>query len=154
MELAERKAGRAKAQAAVLRLLSAVGEGSVSEVRALTGASRASIRPLIEDGVLSCYWQETFRRPDYRTGTVRSKLPVLTEEQRRAFDGLERMSRSGEACGALLYGVTGSGKTSVYIHLIASVLARGKAVLLLVPAGSYAQSWAQNNGVPYLTAAD
>ena len=132
-ELAERKASRAKSQAAVLRLLSAVGEGSVAEIRAMTGASVQSIRALIDAGVLSCYWQEAFRRPDYRAGTACAALPTLTDEQQRAFEGLERMANTGTACGALLYGVTGSGKTSVYIHLIDSVLVRGKSVLLLVP---------------------
>ena len=56
----------------------------------------------------------------------------LNEEQERAFQGLEAMSRAG-AGAALLYGVTGSGKTQVYLRLIQETLARGRTALVLVP---------------------
>ena len=60
-------------------------------------------------------------------------LPVLSLEQDRAFTGIDALARSGRAGAALLFGVTGSGKTSVYIHLIDSQLRRGRSVILLVP---------------------
>ena len=133
MDLAERKSSRAKAQTAVLRFLAVVGEGSVAEICTLTGVSRASIRALSEAGILSCYWQKAFRHPEYRAGRALETLPTLTEEQNSACDGLLRLCDAQKVCGALLYGVTGSGKTSVYIHLISHVLKQGRAVLLLVP---------------------
>ena len=59
-----------------------------------------------------------------------SALPELTEEQRLAVDAIEIQ---GGFSAALLHGVTGSGKTEVYLRLIERTLAAGKQVLLLVP---------------------
>lgn len=131
-ELAAQKARRAPQQASVLSLLSAVYEGELAEVRTLTGAARPSIKALAQAGLVEIYSKEVFRRPDFRQGQVR-ELPKLNEEQEKAFRGLCGLSDKNAAAAALLYGVTGSGKTSVYIRLIARVLASGKSVLLLVP---------------------
>ena len=57
----------------------------------------------------------------------------LNEEQEAAFRGLDELARTGRAAAALLYGVTGSGKTQVYIRLIQESLKRGKSALVLVP---------------------
>ena len=133
MHLAAAKERRAKSQAAVLRLLAGVGEGATADVRSLTGASRQSILALVDAGFLSFTYKESFRRPDFRVGRSLEDLPVLTAEQQQAYDGLAALSDGRAAGGALLYGVTGSGKTSVYIHLISHVLKQGRAVLLLVP---------------------
>ena len=58
---------------------------------------------------------------------------MLNAGQQEAFEGLSDLAGSGKAGAALLFGVTGSGKTSVYIHLIAQQLQRGRAAILLVP---------------------
>ena len=131
--LAEAKTHRAAMQAAVLRLLSAVGEGSVAEVRALTGAGRQSVKALEDAGAVELFRREGFRRPAYRHGEERDALPVLTAEQQSAFQSLSALSDGGKPAAALLQGVTGSGKTAVYIHLIAKTLFSGKSVILLVP---------------------
>ena len=132
-EIAERKAARAKAQSAVLRLLSVAGEGSLDEIRLLTGAGSQSIKALVEAGLLDYDYKESFRRPEYKTGRECKSLPQLTEEQSLAFDGLAKLAYAQKAGAALLYGVTGSGKTAVYIHLISSVLRQNRSVILLVP---------------------
>lgn len=130
--LAQQKAKRAHQQASVLSLLSAVYEGETAEVRTLTGASRASIKALADAGVLEFFHKESFRRPAFRCGRSRS-LPELDGDQARAFEGLRTLTEKDAPAAALLFGVTGSGKTSVYIKLIAEVLSRGKTALLLVP---------------------
>ncbi|MBQ1281415.1 MAG: primosomal protein N', partial [Oscillospiraceae bacterium] len=127
------KRSRAKMQASVLQLMSAVGEGSTEEVRALTGASRQSILALCECGALEIFWREAFRRPDYRQGAPRAALPELTDEQETAFQGLVRLLTQEKPGAALLQGVTGSGKTAVYIRLIDKCLHAGKSAILLVP---------------------
>ena len=131
-ELAQLKRRRAPQQAAVLSLLSAVYEGETGEVRTLSGASRQSIKALVDAGIAEFFFKESFRRPVFRQGK-RQPLPELDESQSRAFNGLSALCDKGEASGALLFGVTGSGKTSVYIKLISHVLSKGKAVILLVP---------------------
>ncbi len=132
LDLAERKGQRAKTQASVLRLLSAVGEGALTDIRALTGAGKASIDALVKLNAVEYFYQESFRRPDFRHGQER-ELPVLTEEQQRVFSALRDMLGAGKGSVALLQGVTGSGKTSVYIRLIARALQLGGGALLLVP---------------------
>ena len=57
----------------------------------------------------------------------------LSEEQQKAYDSLEESLVSPQAAAALLYGVTGSGKTSVILTLIDKALSRGKGVIMLVP---------------------
>ena len=131
-ELARRKERKAPQQAAVLSLLSAVYEGETAEVRTLTGASRATVKALVDSGVLEFFHKESFRRPAFRQGRSRA-LPELDGDQQRAYDGLSALCDRAEGAAALLFGVTGSGKTSVYIKLINRVLEKGRAVLLLVP---------------------
>ncbi len=131
-ELAAQKKRKAPQQAAVLSLLSAVYEGETGEVRTLTAASRATLKTLVEAGILEFFHKESFRRPAFRQGKSQP-LPELDTDQKRAFDGLCELCDKPESAAALLFGVTGSGKTSVYIKLIDRVLESGKAVLLLVP---------------------
>ncbi len=131
-ELARQKQRKAPQQAAVLSLLSAVYEGETAEVRVLSGASRPTIKSLVDSGVLEFFYKESFRRPLFRQGE-KAELPELDADQTKAFNGLREQCMKGNGAAALLFGVTGSGKTSVYIRLIDFVLKNGKAVLLLVP---------------------
>ena len=133
LTIAAQKANRAKTQSAALRLLSAVGEGSVAEVRALSGAGRPSILALRDAGFVEFFYRETFRRPAYRQGTPRAAMPELTKEQETVFDGLSALLEKAQPGAALLQGVTGSGKTAVYIRLIDRTLQAGKTAMLLVP---------------------
>lgn len=131
-ELAQQKRRKAPQQASALSLLSAVYEGETNEVRNLSGASRQSLKALVDSGVAEFFHKESFRRPVFKHGEKQA-LPALDESQNKAFEALCSLCDKGEGTGALLFGVTGSGKTSVYIKLIAHVLKKGKAVILLVP---------------------
>ena len=92
----------------------------------------ATLRSLEKSGVLTLEQQEVFRRVSLRD-VPRAPDPVLNDEQQAAFEGLDQLCRQEKAAAALLYGVTGSGKTQVYIRLIQQVLERGKSALVLVP---------------------
>ena len=69
----------------------------------------------------------------------RDKFPVLGEEQQRAADGIWEEIRKPDRRPCLLYGVTGSGKTEVYMNLIARTIGEGKQAILLIPEISLTQ---------------
>lgn len=73
----------------------------------------------------------TERVPDRDGRRETFRLPVLTASQEAALASVGRQFADRET--VLLYGVTGSGKTEIYMHLIARTLLRGEDVLLLVP---------------------
>ena len=118
---------------AVTELLCALGAASTKELCYFTGASPATLKSLEKSGILTLERQEVFRRAALEDVDP-APPPVLNGEQEAAFQGLDRLSRAeGKPAAALLYGVTGSGKTQVYIRLIQSVLDRGRTALVLVP---------------------
>lgn len=126
------KRRKAPLQYAATEQLCAIGRVSAQELCYFTGASMTTLRSLAKQGILRLEKQEVFRRPPIPE--VPNAEPVtLNEEQQVAYKGLKGLLEDGEAAAALLYGVTGSGKTQVYIKLIYDVLARGKTALVLVP---------------------
>ncbi|MCC8120687.1 MAG: primosomal protein N' [Oscillospiraceae bacterium] len=123
---------QAPLQYAVVELLSGVGRVSSKEVCYFTGASPATLRALEKKGLVCQEKRKIWRRP--ASGQVKPAQPVcLNQEQQQAADGMLRLMERGEAAVALLYGVTGSGKTQVYLTLISHVLKKGKSAMLLVP---------------------
>ena len=132
LELAGQKRKRAPQQAAALELLSALGSVSVSELRYFTGCTSATVKSLIKNGYAVEEHREVFRRPRYET-EERMPLPDLNAQQQKAYDELSALADKGEPAAALLYGVTGSGKTSVYVRLIDEQLRKGRASILMVP---------------------
>ncbi len=123
---------RAPLQFAVMELLCTFGRISVQELCYFTGASLKTLRSLQEQGLLELERREVFRRPELPL-VEPLPPPELNDEQEEAYEALKAMLAQGSACGALLYGVTGSGKTQVYIRLIWDVLNMGKTALVLVP---------------------
>ena len=119
-------------QRSVLETLCAVGSVSVKELCYFTGAGVQTVKRLESLGYVALQEQ-----PVLRCRQIIPQVPaeplVLNEEQQAAFDGLYGQLHAGTPGGALLYGVTGSGKTSVYLKLIQSCLDMGKAAVLLVP---------------------
>lgn len=129
---AEAKRRRSPHQADILDILCSFGCLPSAEILRFAGASRQSLKALVTAGFIKLDRREVYRRPEFAPGEKRA-LPVLNKEQQRAFEGISRLANAGKATAALLFGVTGSGKTSVYIHLIHEQLRRGKTAILLVP---------------------
>ena len=109
--------------------------GTVKEVSKAELLKRAAATPgvfngLVERGVFEVYQQEIGRLD---AGLVRETVPLhpLNEHQQRAYHEIMEDFQTRNVC--LLYGVTASGKTEVYIHLIEEVLRQGKQVLYLLP---------------------
>ena len=131
-DLADRIRHRSPRQAELLDLLCSFEALPVKDLLLHGNASRASLKSLCDKELVSLYQREVFRRAEIPS-EERVPLPVLNEEQQAVFEKLSALSCSGKAGCALLQGVTGSGKTSVYIHLIQQQLSRGKSSILLVP---------------------
>ena len=132
LDTAEAMQKNAPAQARILRELAPYGEMPLRELLLFTGCARTTVKKLIFTGLAESIKREVFRIPEFSAGD-RLKMPVLNDEQQSAFEGLDMLASSGKAAVSLLEGVTGSGKTSVYIRLIDAVLKRGKSAILLVP---------------------
>ena len=119
-------------QRQVLELLCSVGSVAVKDVCYFTGASTATVNRLEKLGYLTLSQRPVLRCREIRPAKLSGPL-VLNEEQQVCFEGLASQMAQEEPGVALLYGVTGSGKTSVYIRLIQTCLEKGKSAMLLVP---------------------
>ena len=119
-------------QKSVLDFLSEVGCATVKEIAYFAVASAAVVGALVNKGFVEYFEQERLRSP-VKAVTAAEDAVVLNSEQQTAFEGLSALSKEEKPAAALLYGVTGSGKTQVYLRLIEDVLSRGKRALVLVP---------------------
>ena len=132
VQYAQSKARSAPMQREVLTLLAQLGSVSAKELCYFTGATMATVRRLERLGFLSLSLRPVFRTPLPPPGDP-VPLPVLNESQNAAYTGLAALQDREKPGAALLYGVTGSGKTSVYVWLIARTLEQGRSAVLLVP---------------------
>ena len=119
-------------QRQVLELLCSVGSAAVKDVCYFTGASTATVNRLEKLGYLTLSQRPVLRCREIRPAKLSGPL-VLNEEQQACFEGLASQMAQEEPGVALLYGITGSGKTSVYIRLIQTCLEKGKSAMFLVP---------------------
>lgn len=123
---------RAPLQKALLEMLAVVGSCSVKELCYFTGANSGSVNALERAGYLELSHREVFRRPTFDAKQAAEPI-VLRQEQQDAYERLKGHLEMESPGISLLYGVTGSGKTMVYLKLIEDVLKKGKSALVLVP---------------------
>lgn len=123
---------RAPQQKALLDMLVVLGSCSVKELRYFTGSSMTSVNALVKAGYVELSHREVFRRPEF-SPVEAAETPRLNDEQTRVYHQLSAHLDKGDTSVSLLYGVTGSGKTMVYMQLISRALRQGKSALVLVP---------------------
>jgi len=132
LALTEAKRRSAPMRYEVVRLLATTGRASCADICYFTGASMASLRGLEKAGIVAFTEEEELRIP--KPEHVEPMGPILlNEEQQAAYEELINVLDSRKAEAVLLHGVTGSGKTQVYLRLVTEVLARGKTAIVLVP---------------------
>ncbi len=123
-------------QREALALLKAAADGlAISELVRAEIASETVAR-LAKLGLVSFTRRQIDRNPFATTGAqVRAERPalVLTADQQHALETLAHLAAAYAFRAALLHGVTGSGKTEIYLRLAAAVRAQGRGVLVLVP---------------------
>lgn len=112
---------------------------TIPEIEMLTDCSRAIVNTLIKNGYLEMVEQKIERNPlnlkDIETIKNKEKTEklALTDEQEKAYQTIEQKMEENEYQSFLLYGVTGSGKTEIYLQLIQKALEQEKTAILLVP---------------------
>ncbi|MDR1735434.1 MAG: primosomal protein N' [Oscillospiraceae bacterium] len=116
----------------VIKALIENGPLSMAEIGYLTGASPVSVRRLESLKLVSQTEHEVYRRPALQD-VSRAPAPDLTPGQSDALTRLSALLDAEEPSCALLHGVTGSGKTNVYLALMERVVASGGTCLILAP---------------------
>ena len=120
-------------QTEVAQSIADIGSASVKEIMYFTGASASVLNTLVKKGVAEFFDLEVYRSPIRKTKAQNTDSIVLTDEQNEAFKRLDGLYSSDKGETALLYGVTGSGKTSVFLKLVDKVVSEGKGVIIMVP---------------------
>lgn len=134
LEAAEEEARRRNYKARV-RLFKALRDNPVIPYEVAAGQmnlSPATIKPMIEKGYVALESSEIFRNPikDQKGGESRV---VLNDGQRAAVEAFCEDYEKGVRKTYLIHGITGSGKTEVYMEMISRVLQEGKQVIVLIP---------------------
>jgi primosomal protein N' (replication factor Y) len=132
----EERMGRSRRGREVFAYLQALGRpATAQEIRLATGAGPGVLRALATKGVLATF--EQLEREELAVATGAALPPgrgfVLTGEQTRALETVREAIRERRYVPALLQGVTGSGKTEIYLRSIASALELGRGAVWLVP---------------------
>lgn len=132
LALTEAKRRSSPARYEVVKLLAANGKTACTDITYFTGASFRTLRGMEKAGLLVFSEAEELRVPPAESLEPGPPI-VLNEEQQEAFRLLCGLADAGRASGALLRGVTGSGKTQVYLRLVQEILSKGRTAIVLVP---------------------
>lgn len=130
--LTEPKRRSAPARYEVVNFLATAGRTPAAEVSYYTGASARTLKTMEKAGLIAFSEEEELRVPSLDDVEPGPEI-VLNEEQQRAFEEILGRVQAAKPSVTLLHGVTGSGKTQVYLRLVQETLALGKAAMVLVP---------------------
>ena len=122
-------------QHTVIEVLGEVQAASFKELCYLAGVTRVVVQNLEKRGIVESFENKVYRSPYRMLPQGKESLAEVTlnEEQKAAFETLKTQCEAGQAAVSLLYGVTGSGKTLVFLKLMEYVLSLGKTVIVMVP---------------------
>ena len=130
--LTEPKRRSAPARYEVVNFLATAGRTPAAEVSYYTGASARTLKTMEKTGLIAFSEEEELRVPSLDDVEPGPEI-VLNEEQQRAFEEILGRVQAAKPSVTLLHGVTGSGKTQVYLRLVQETLALGTTAMVLVP---------------------
>ncbi len=120
-------------QEQMLNTLREIGAVSVQEICYFIGVTHGVVDGLVKKGAAEYFEEEVYRIPKSMYGANDTTPVILSEEQQRAYESLCAAYDARNGGTSLLYGITGSGKTQVFLALIDYVLANGRNVIAMVP---------------------
>lgn len=124
-----------KKQAAKIRILTQLLEEAVLPFELVTGklhVSAATLKSLEQQGIIRIQSEEYYRNP-VRLEAAKEEARQLSEEQKAIIEKISEEYGKGLRKTYLIHGITGSGKTEVYISLIERIVAEGKQCIVLIP---------------------
>ena len=130
--LTEPKRRSAPARYEVVNFLATAGRTPAAEVSYYTGASARTLKTMEKAGLIAFSEEEELRVPSLDDVEPGPEI-VLNEEQQQAFEEILGRVQAAKPSVTLLHGVTGSGKTQVYLRLVQETLALGRTAMVLVP---------------------
>lgn len=132
-ELLDELQKKAPAQARVIEILCQFGQLPVVDLGELAMTTRGTINSLEKKGYLDICDKAVERNPFSDENIKKSEPLVPNSEQKAAIDFINDKIDSNMFCGILLRGVTGSGKTEVYLQSVSHAVEQGKKAIILVP---------------------
>ena len=130
---AELESGRCKARARLVRALLKEKKLDYTKASRELGMTASVIRPLVDQGAVLVTQDEVYRMPVDGSDIPREQLPMLTETQEAALLQIQEEWKQETPRPVLIHGVTGSGKTQIYMKLIQQTVNEGKQVIVLIP---------------------
>ncbi|MDI6705471.1 MAG: primosomal protein N' [Bacillota bacterium] len=119
---------------AVVDCLLAVPEKELpcGHIMRMTGCGAGTLAALERKGIITLFDRRSERTPELQVGLIEDRVEQLSHQQKAALKQIRSLYGSGVK-EVLLHGVTGSGKTEVYMNLIGDTMQKGKKAIVLVP---------------------
>lgn len=125
--------GRCRARARILKALLETPEIDYTKAGKELGVTQNVLKPFLEEGVITVRQAEIYRIPVNCGNMTSQTVFSLSSQQKNAVEAIQREWKKKDFRPVLLYGVTGSGKTQVYMELIEQTLKEGKETIVLIP---------------------
>ncbi len=105
----------------------------ISDLEILADVSHGILKTLEKNGYIEIVSESISRNPFINKNIKRDKAKILNDEQQVCYDGIKYFIENNKFSNNLIYGITGSGKTEIYLRLIEKVLSLNRTAIVLVP---------------------